>query len=130
MSIDPGDYYRAAEQLSRRQPLVDEVRHRTVAGRAYYAAFLATRDAIKRVHHLGEEYSPRHDTFCDQLARYRTEPEVSKLGHRLHALRLRRVEADYKLRATVREDDADLSMEDADSILRALPGLEARLPRI
>lgn len=96
MPIRPEERYDAARQLERINPTLvsDEVRGRTIANRAYSAAFLATRDALR-----AQYRNPRFDVQHTRLARaleHSGEPLVSGLGTLLKFLELQREKADYR----------------------------------
>ena len=130
MPIQPEVFQAVAKSLNTHQIPTGEGKHRTIAGRAYYAAFLATREAVKKLHTLGDDYSPSHEVFSQSLARYQGDSDVRRLGHILDGLRLRRVRADYRLNATVSEGDAEVAIDEANDLLALLPTVSAKLPRI
>lgn len=130
MPIQPDIFQEVAKKLNEHQLPTGEGKYRTVAGRAYYAAYLATRDAVKLLHTMGDDYSPSHEAFSQALAAYQSDPEVSKLGHMLNGLRLRRVRADYKLTLTLNEADAEAAIDETKDLLELLPKVATKLPRI
>lgn len=130
MPFLPDEYHRVAKSLSQRALPSGEGRYRTIAGRAYYSAYLATREALKRTYGLDDTYTPKHDTLCNTLAEVATDPEIRKLGDLLNALRLRRVHADYHLKRPLEEDVAEDAVEDAEAVLALLPTVAMRLPRV
>lgn len=96
MPIRPEDLHAAARQLDRiSSPLVsEEVCGRTIANRAYYAAFLATREAL-RTQYGNPRFDVRHTRLAEALENSR-DPLVSDLGTSLKILKAHREIADYR----------------------------------
>jgi hypothetical protein len=130
MPFLPDQYHQVAKSLSEKTLPTGEGRYRTIAGRAYYAAYLATRETLKQVHGLDESYTPEHEKLCNTLAEVTTDPDVRKVGDLLNGLRMLRVRADYRLQKPVDEFAADDAVEDAAAILALLPTIAKRLPRV
>src|SRR4051812_25390742 len=130
MPFLPDEFQAVAKRLSANQLPTGEGRYRTIAGRAYYAACLATREALRRTHRMGDDYDPGHEPISNALAAVAGDPDVRKLGNLLNTLRLKRLLADYKLNKTLVEDQAEDSVEEAGQVLALLPSVRDRLPRI
>jgi hypothetical protein len=130
MPFLPEEYHRVAKALYHDNRPTGEGRNRTIAGRAYYSAYLATREALRRTHGFSEGYRPPHDILSQTLAQMDGEPDIKKLGSLLDTLRHTRVHADYKLSIELSEFDAEDAIDAATDILTLLPTVEARLPRI
>jgi uncharacterized protein (UPF0332 family) len=130
MTFRPDQYHEVAKRLSENILPLGEGRYRTIAGRAYYAAYLATRESLRQVHGFGNDYDPGHENVSNTLASVSGDPQVSKLGNLLNTLRLKRLRADYKLTVHVMESEAEDSVVEAGQVLALLPAVRDRLPRI
>jgi len=130
MPIDPGDLYVAASDLNQMKPplVSDEVCGRTMVNRMYYAAYLATRDAV-RTQLQDARFKVTHTAHAETLARS-SDPDVRKLGSRLVALKASREEADYEPQALITRFDAGLQLLDARFVLDDVRRLKQRFPRI
>lgn len=128
--ITPEEIRSAAEALAEAKPLAGEVCLRTVTGRAYYAAYTATRDAMCAQYGFAPESYIHHETLTDTLARYEHDPLVRQLGTALHALRLRRVIADYSLTKPLSAKTQKLTLGDCATVLRLLDGGTLSLPKV
>lgn len=127
----PDAFFAIASALQeRRLAPTGEGRDRTITGRAYYAAFLATCDALCAQHGFPPDAYFGHERVSDTLAGYDNDVDVKKLGTSLNSLRLLRVAADYSRRKTHEEGESDDAYAYAQDILAGLPGLTGRLPRI
>lgn len=129
MPFDPHHFGVVASNLSRQLPCTGEAAYRTIAGRVYYASYLATREAIRVRHGLSDDYRPGHEDLCNQLATF-ADTEVRDLGNRLNSLRMMRVKADYNLRNVVYEHDADNAADDYEPLLALLAQVTQKLPRV
>jgi hypothetical protein len=131
MPIRPEDLYAAARQLDQINPTLvsDEVCGRTIANRAYYAAFLATRDALR-----AQYGDPRFDVQHTRLARALEKsgaPLVSGLGTLLRFLKLQREKADYRPHAAFDSQFlVPLVLSRAKEILEMLPRATGSFPVI
>jgi hypothetical protein len=127
----PEDFLAAARKISLNEVLPSgEARYRTIAGRSYYAAYLATCEAIIIQHKLPDGAYLPHATVSETLAAYEKDIDVKKLGGDLNSLRLLRIRADYRCRMELVEDQSDDAMTYATTILAALPSVRAKLPKI
>jgi|GEM_PF-5892009 len=131
MPFRPEAFHEVAKKLAQNDKPSGEGKHRTVVGRAYYAAYHATAQAIYLTHKVGPEYElPAHETLSRTLAES-LDPEIRHLGQLLHGLRLSRVHADYHLVRAILELNADDSVQDSAQILELLgTDLTSRLPKI
>lgn len=130
MPFPPEQFCSVAEHLRDRQPLTGEGRHRTVVGRAYYGAYLATCWAICRTHRIDPPRDMGHELVADTLARVKGDDDVRRLGDLLNTLRHQRLHADYRMARALDEDQADDAIDDAKKVLELIPAVEPRLPRI
>jgi hypothetical protein len=130
MPIDPEDLYAAAQNLNRMKPplVSDEVCGRTMVNRMYYAAYLATREAVRRKLQ-DSSFDASHTTVAETLARA-ADREVRELGSRLVVLKALREEADYKTQAVITKSDAGLHLMNARFVLDNVDGLAGRFPRM
>lgn len=108
-----------------------EARNRTIAGRCYYASYLAVSDAMYRHHSVQPskfEY-PNHYDLGQHLAKMQHDDEIKRIGDALVSLLARRKHADYELTRELPEDDADDSVADAQRVAKLLtPDLVKRIP--
>ena len=128
MPVEPEDLYRAAVSLDRlRPPLVsDEVCARTMINRMYYAAYLATRDAI-RAQLNTPGFDVTHGALAETLARS-ADPDVRAIGSRLQILKAAREDSDYKPHVAITKFIASLHLLDARFILDIVGRLNGRFP--
>ena len=90
MPVKPEEFYLASQNLNRMKPplVSDEVCGRTMLNRMYCAAYLATREALRR--HLGNpSFDVAHTALSAILAKA-ADPAVRDIGTRLGVLRLAR----------------------------------------
>ncbi len=130
MPFPPEEFCAVAADLRDRKPLSGEGRHRTVVGRAYYGAYLATCWAICRTHRIDPARDMGHETVANTLASVRGDEDLRKLGNLLNTLRFQRIQSDYKLANTVSEDEADDAVGDAKKVLELVAAVAVRLPKI
>lgn len=131
MPLRPEGVLEIARALKERRPASSgEPLFRAIVGRAYYAAYLATCDAIcARYRYQLDSYLP-HEAVSQTLAGYQPEPDVRKIGNWLDQLRLLRIDADYKRAKQISEDQSDDAVADAEQLLRLLPSVATKLPKI
>jgi hypothetical protein len=131
MPIRPEDLYDAARQLDQLSPTLvsDEVCGRTIANRAYYAAFLATREAL-RAQYRNPRFDVQHTLLAVALENS-GNPLVSGLGTSLKSLKLQRENADYQPHAAFdKRFLVPLLLSQAKDILEKLPRAMGSLPVI
>jgi hypothetical protein len=130
MPITPEDFFAAALALNRLEPppVSDEVCARTMAGRIYYAAYLATREAIRQ--QLGKgDFDVSHTALVAELRHARDE-DVREVGARLRTLKRLRDSADYKPHCRLTKLSVALRMRDARFVLDEVGKLRGRFPQI
>ena len=130
MPFPPDGFHRVAKDLKELKVPSGEGRHRTVVGRAYYSAYLATCQAICRVHKIQPPGTMNHKVLSTSLAGFKGDPGVREFGILLNSLRVSRVQADYLMANAVTEDAADDAVEDARKALDMLQTVEKKLPKI
>ena len=127
MSIKPSDFYDFARDLHSGKDDKGEACHRTVAGRFYYAAFLAIREVVRT-----NTADPAYDFKHTQLAGTLTadaDPDVREMGQRVDALRKLRSKSDYRTASTVSKMEVSLREADVKAVLRTLPTIQAKIPK-
>ena len=128
MAIQPEDFLQAAEMISQRQPVAGEARHRTVVGRAYYAAYLVVREAVRREFGLSTEFEPGHESLANTLAAQGGTKDVQKIGHKLNTLRQYRLTSDYFPKREITEDQADIALEESSWVIAAVSQAPGNFP--
>lgn len=130
MTFPPEDFHRVATDLKGLKVPTGEGRYRTISGRAYYSAYLATCRALCRTHGFNADSYFPHEVVSDTLAAYQSDTDVRTVGTLLHGLRLNRIHADYRLGDELKEDTSDDCVDDAKMLLEVLKRAEPKLPRI
>ena len=130
MPIDPEDLYTAAQNLNRMKPplVSDEVCARTMLNRMYYAAYLATREAI-RAQSSDSAFDVTHRALAATLMQA-GDWEVQALGTRLRNLKDAREHADYQPHGVVSKLAASLRLDGARFVLGNARRLAGRFPQI
>ena len=121
---------RAAQALNGMNPALvsDEVCARTMVNRMYYAAYLATREAVRA--QLGNRrFDVAHRTLAEALEAS-ADPDVSAVGTRLRILKAAREDSDYRLHLRVPKALAALHLMNARFVLDRVGKLSGRFPRI
>ena len=127
MPIAPPDFLQVAIDLKAGKTLDPrEPRDRTIVGRAYYAAFLAARDAV-RVAYNDPKYRPKHARLVNGLAAS-NDPVVAQLGLRLQTLKGLRHRADYDIHLSVSAIDAALMCATAAAVIKDAPKIVPNVP--
>ena len=131
MPYQPERFHDVAKLVNTSQIVpAGEGRYRTVVGRAYYGAYWATCQAVCQTYRISPPLDLPHEALSQTISKVRNDPDVSKLGTLLDTLRQRRVDADYKPRLTITESHADDAVTDAAEILKLLPTVQNRLPKV
>jgi len=126
----PEDFLAFANSLRTGSVASTEGRWRTVCGRAYYAVWKATSNAICSLHGLPVDSSLPHVATADKLASTPNDDEMREFGNALNSLRMMRIHADYRLaRPFKRELEAD-AVTDSAAALQLLEKVKNRLPKI
>jgi len=110
-SDDPVAFYFLASWLNlhRQDPLVPEV-SRVIVGRAYYAAFLAARDAANRT----------GARIHNDVIAYYHGSKNTYVGNKLADLKRLREQADYELNKPISIPNIDASLKGCKAILSKL----------
>jgi hypothetical protein len=85
---------------------------------------------MQSTHGIQVESRVPHEALCTAIASDRTHKDVRDFGGILDRMRVRRVQADYKLRQPFTEFSSDDTVEDALEVLRWLGSVADRLPRV
>jgi uncharacterized protein (UPF0332 family) len=131
MPIRPTDLYDAAKQLDTLNPTLvgDEVCARTIANRAYYAAYLATREAL-RTQYRNPNFDVHHGTLAAELERS-AHADVSAVGTSLKTLRAHRETSDYKPHIAInRRLLVPLLLSEAKDVLDKVANAVGRFPAV
>lgn len=130
MPTKPDELYAAAQRLNELKPplISDEVCARTMLNRMYYAAYLATREAI-RSQLKNAAFDVGHQTLSDTLYAA-TDPEVREIGSCLQVLRTAREKSDYKLHLGISKAVAALHLMNAQFVLERVGKLSGRFPPV
>ena len=130
MPIRPDEFYQAARDLNQMKPplVSDEVCGRTMLNRIYYAAYLATREAVRK--QLGNpRFNVTHSALATTLENA-ADPDVSALGSRLAVLKSARERSDYQPHVSISRAFAALRLADARYVLDNAARLARRFPHI
>ncbi len=125
MPVAPRDVHEVANKLWLGTPVpkLTESCVRTVAGRAYYSAYLSTREAVRAAY--GD---PTYDVGHDPLAAFMIgsgQPTLRLVGDMLKELREARELADYDLGASLKHGAVEHLVEDALEIISRAATLQA-----
>jgi len=130
MPIEAKDLFAAAQALNRMKPplVSDEVCARTMANRMYYAAYLATREAVRT--QLGNPgFDVNHATLAESLSTAQ-DADVRAIGTRLQVLKALREVADYKPHRSVAKPHVALQLVSAEYVLDNVARLAGRFPHL
>jgi hypothetical protein len=131
MPFPPDGFLAVAKKLSNGETVpAGEGRNRTIAGRSYYAAYLATCEAMRRTHGFPPDAGFPHEALCQALRGRDVDLKVRAFGTMLDSMRLNRIHADYKSARPFADDKSDDSLHDAEQAFVMLPQVEKRLPRV
>ncbi|MEP6494945.1 MAG: hypothetical protein ABJF01_19825 [bacterium] len=99
---------------------------RAVAGRTYYAAYLATRDTVCAL--AGNpDFKVDHIALTHFLSHTVRDPWVNGFGETLEDLRVKRTHSDYRLSRAIEPRSVGLTLRDAKFILDNQSELAKRL---
>jgi hypothetical protein len=96
VTFDPNEFAALAAELSEPGRKPQEAHIRAAFGRAYYAAFLVAREALKSIGHMVPQ-SNAHWYVRAQLLNSKGNKAIVNLGQRLGELHDDRKDADYEL---------------------------------
>jgi hypothetical protein len=125
MATTPPDIHKMGEDLWMGSPIAKMLEPcvRTVAGRAYYAAYLSTREALRSAY--GD---PNYDVGHKPLWSFMIGSGVTDLklpGNLLKALNLARERADYDLTDTPTHAAAEALVDDARDVISQQATIES-----
>ena len=127
MPIRPADFLAVAESLhANAATSPGEPCDRTTVGRAYYACYLAIREAV-RIAYSDPTFDVGHSPLHAALKRS-ADPDVADVGGRLETLFKWRSRADYRMGDPVSHVNAALMVSSAKAILRAVPTIQPKIP--
>lgn len=104
--IEPEDYLKLATELSLRS---DTVSQRTVADRAYYAAFLTSRDLLARKGYITPYYTAQDHKFVEETLK--SKDILGAFGNEEFRLRQARNRINYDTRDLNREQESVRSIK-------------------
>ena len=93
---EPQNFLEFADQLLSDKRYEEQGRLRTAIGRAYYAAFLSTKKKLEEIGFSFRDVERIHREVIEALMNL-----DYSMGDRLEALRNYRVDADYKMEASI-----------------------------
>lgn len=126
--FDPVEFCKAAHKVSVvKQALDGEVAWRTATTRAYYAVWVATRDAI-RAKQGDPNLDPGHKPLWDKLKEPANTSEIQELGEDGAVLMKWRHVSDYDMGVPVTEDVAKKRAAQCHAFLKSLQRLQDALP--
>src|SRR5215218_4143004 len=128
MPISAEDLYRAAQSLDRMKPplVSEEICARTMLNRMYYAAYLATREAV-RAQFNDPRFDVTHGALADALMRA-PDPDVNAVGTRLRKLRRDGGRSVYNPQLVIPRTLASIRLGDARCVLDNVGRLAGRFP--
>lgn len=128
MPIAPSDFLVVAQTLKSGSALEPkEPRDRTIVGRAYYAAYLAAREAVRKAYGKPGLWVA-HEALATNLAGV-SDAAVADVGIRLQTLKQTRKRADYELKSTVTANDVALMCASADRVIASAPKIVSLIPQ-
>lgn len=106
----------------------DEAAYRSALSRAYYACFIVVRDLVFRVCSpeywrkagVRDERGIGHKPLREYYLKNGTTESVERLRDDLKSLYSSRIDADYNMRQTITDEDAQQAIEEAEAILELL----------
>jgi hypothetical protein len=127
VTFSPRDFEVVAKHLAiNTVPKANEATTRTVIGRAYYAVYLAIREALRR-QYKDPKYDVAHETLGQTLESCpKTHPgheRIKKIGVSLEMLRQQRVRADYHPEDQIDDLQAGDAVQDVATIFSELPSV-------
>jgi hypothetical protein len=128
VTVNPAEFCNLAHQIVLQAgPIQGEAAWRTAAGRAYYAVFLVTRDALREVHGK-PNLKPDHNFWSDYRD-VRQDKDVQVFGHRGGKLYQWRMWSDYHpWDKNVTDGTAQELVEECSSLLALVPTIKHKLP--
>jgi uncharacterized protein (UPF0332 family) len=129
MPIEPKSFCEVAQQLNASTPPTGEPCFRTAIGRAYYAAYLATRAAL-RSQFNAPTLDVGHSVLVNALRFDAPDQQVRKIGSLLASMRERRERADYEPEDTLTYAEAQQAVRESQFVLTKLLSVRGRLPRV
>lgn len=126
----PEDFLAVAKTLRTASVPNTEGRWRTVCGRAYYAVWKATSNAICTLHGHPVDSTFPHEATANKIASTPKDDDMREFGDALNSLRALRIHADYKLARPFRKELEADAVKDSTEALELLDKVKGRLPNI
>ena len=127
--MDPVDKLAVAKHLADRpKEAPEEACRRSACSRAYYAAFLVARAALR-----GAKLTPPRDkvhSWVIRALKSSANADVKKLGGSLETVRDWRNKADYDLSQAWPTFPYDMAVKSAETIIAELVALQGSAPRL
>ncbi len=98
---NPRDFWEFANQLIADHQYDAKTRHRTVVGRAYYAAFLLVKRRLEELGYSFQRTERMHQDVIETVL-----AQSSTFGNKLETIRSYRVDSDYRMEMEVNENMA------------------------
>ncbi len=118
MVLDPHEFLEIANQLYEDKDYQFESGWRTIVSRAYYSSFLAS---MKKLEDLGASFS-NVDRIHQEVIEAMMD-KSSPVANKLETLRKRRVDADYKMKASISKGECPNLLRLAELILNGIAAL-------
>lgn len=112
---NPRDFLGFANALISDQTYDEKTRHRTVVGRAYYAAFLLVQKRLEELGYTFEGIEHRHKDVIECVME-----QNSSFGNKLENLRSYRIDSDYIMQADVNENVAKRCLVISNELVRSV----------
>lgn len=123
MPFDPAEFLATAKSVLMNGQCEGDFR--TVAGRAYYAAYGTMRTQLSRAKGIPPDQlfgkAGRHSDVVRAISR--GSPALKKIGAQYRRLYSTRVRSDYKYDTEVRRSDAEMALQAANWIISTLTNL-------
>jgi len=117
--FNPVIFLEVARKIKDNNDLHGEGKFRTAIGRAYYAAFLTTREYLATRYLIKFEKERQHQKVLDKL----DELEEFTLRNMLDTLRDNRVNADYFLKTLIDKELCENCLDLSEQIIGSVEGI-------
>lgn len=118
-TFNPEIFLEIAKFLKENKSLNEQGKFRTIIGRAYYAAFLCTREHLKNHKARTFDKEKQHQKVLDALDEF----DAYYLRNRLDQLRDNRVKADYHLNIPLDLNICEKSLIISEEIIQEIEGI-------
>ena len=117
--FNPEIFLDIAKTIKENRNLDEQGKYRTIIGRAYYAAFLTTREHLKKHKARNFDRDSQHKAVLDAL----DELDENNLKNLLDKLRDNRVKADYYLNKIINPDLCEKCIVLSETIIDSIEGI-------